>query len=315
MLVCDGAMGTMLHAGGVSLDRSLPELNVSHPDLVRAIHRAYIAAGAQIIETNTFGASRFRLARHGLEERTAEINRAGVRLAREACQLDGVLLVAGSVGPATPAGLGHRLSASNCATPSASRSRPLVEGGIDLLMLETFGSLAEIVDAVSVANALGSVPVVAQMTFVEDGRTLGGDSPEEVASTLEGLGVAAIGANCTLGPQGLLDVLSELARWTNLPLTAQPNAGPPTLTEGQFQYTADPGYFARHARRFVQLGATLVGGCCGTTPTHVRAVAEAVADLEPVMRRPVSAHQRAPSPAADAQVARPPARVASPNAW
>ena len=165
-------------------------------------------------------------------------------------------------------------------------------------MLETFGSLPEMVEAVSVANALGSVPVVAQMTFVEDGRTLGGDSPEEVASTLEGLGVAAIGANCTLGPQGLLDVLSELARWTNLPLTAQPNAGPPTLTEGQFLYTADPGYFARHARRFVQLGATLVGGCCGTTPTHVKAVAEALADLEPVMRRPVSAQQRAPSPAA-----------------
>jgi methionine synthase / methylenetetrahydrofolate reductase(NADPH) len=298
VLVCDGAMGTMLHAGGVSLDRSLPELNVSHPDLVRTIHRAYIDAGAQVIETNTFGASRFRLARHGLEERTAEINRAGVRLAREACEQHSTdLLVAGSVGPATPAGLGHRLTPKQLRDAFREQIAPLFEGGIDLLMLETFGSLPEIVDAVSVANALGSVPVVAQMTFVEDGRTLGGDSPEEVASTLEGLGVVALGANCTLGPQGLLDVLSELARWTNLPLTAQPNAGPPTLTEGQFQYTADPGYFARHARRFVQLGATLVGGCCGTTPTHVKAVAEAVADLEPVIRRPVSVQQRAPIPA------------------
>ena len=119
-------------------------------------------------------------------------------------------------------------------------------------MFETFGSLSEMVDAVSVASALGGVPIVAQMTFVEDGRTLGGDTPEEVATTLEGLGVAALGANCTLGPQGLLDVLTELARWTSLPLTAQPNAGPPTLSDGQFQYTADPAYFARHARRFVQ---------------------------------------------------------------
>jgi len=295
--VGDGAMGTMLHAGGVSLDRSLPELNISHPDLVRAIHRAYIAAGAQVIETNTFGASRYRLARHGLEERAAELNRAGVRLAREACEQHtaGGLLVAGSVGPATPAGLGHRLTTRQLRDAFREQIGPLVEGGVDMLMLETFGSLSEIVDAVSVAKAQGSVAIVAQMTFVEDGRTLGGDTPEEVATTLEGLGVAAIGANCTLGPQGLLDVLSELARWTSLPLTAQPNAGPPTLTDGQFQYTADPGYFARLARRFVQLGCTLVGGCCGTTPTHIKAVAAAVSGLEPAERRPVARLSRGPA--------------------
>jgi len=302
VLVGDGAMGTMLHAGGVSLDRSLPELNISHPDLVRAIHRAYIAAGANVIETNTFGASRYRLARHGLEVRAAELNRAGVRLAREACEQDtaGGLLVAGSVGPATPAGLGHRLTTRQLRDAFREQIGPLVEGAIDLLMLETFGSLSEIVDAVSVAKALGSLAIVAQMTFVEDGRTLGGDTPEEVATTLEGLGVAAIGANCTLGPQGLLDVLSELARWTSLPLTAQPNAGPPTLTDGQFQYTADPAYFARHARRFVQLGCTLVGGCCGTTPTHIKAVATAVSGLEPAERRPVAMLSRAPAVAPSA---------------
>src|SRR5207244_11530377 len=130
------------------------------------------------------------------------------------------------------------------------------------------------------------VPVVAQMTFVEDGRTLGGDSPEEVATTLSDLGVAALGANCTLGPQGLLDVLVELARWSSLPLTAQPNAGPPTLVDGHFQYSAaDPAYFARHARRFVELGATLVGGCCGTTPAHIGAVASAVAGQPPTPAR------------------------------
>jgi len=287
VLVCDGAMGTMLHAGGVSLDRSLPELNVSHPDLVRAIHRAYIGAGAQIIETNTFGASRFRLARHGVSERIAEINLAGVRLARKAIEQAGVpaLLLAGSVSPATPAGLGHRLSSRDLREAFKEQLSALLDGGVDLLLFETFGSLAEMVYAVSVARELGEVPIVSQMTFVEDGRTLSGDTPEEVATTLEGLGVTALGANCTLGPQGLLDVVAELARFTTLPLTAQPNAGPPTLADGQFQYTADPAYFARHARRFVQLGATLVGGCCGTTPIHIEAVAAAVADLEPAPRQ------------------------------
>jgi methionine synthase / methylenetetrahydrofolate reductase(NADPH) len=290
ILVCDGAMGTMLHAGGVSLDRSLPELNLSHPDLVRSIHRAYIAAGAQIIETNTFGASRFRLARHGVSDRIAEINLAGVRLAREAIEHAGVpsLLVAGSISPATPAGLGHRLTTRELRDAFREQLTALLEGRVDLLLFETFGSLAEMVDAVSVARELGDAPVVSSMTFVEDGRTLAGDTPEEVATTLEGLGVAALGANCTLGPQGLLDVVAELARCTTLPLVAQPNAGPPTLADGQFQYTADPTYFARHARRFVQLGATLVGGCCGTTPLHIEAVAAAVADLEPAPRQRAS---------------------------
>ncbi len=288
VLVCDGAMGTMLHAGGVSLDRSLPELNVSHAHLVRSIHRAYIAAGADVIETNTFGASRPRLARFGLEARTAELNRAGVRLAREALSQAGnaALLVAGSVSPATPAGLGHRLAVRDLRDAFREQIEALFDGGIDLLLFETFGSLTELVEAIGVAHTLGPLPVVAQMTFVEDGRTLGGDSPEEVAITLSDLGVAALGANCTLGPQGLLDVLSELARYTELPLTAQPNAGPPTLVDGHFQYTAaDPGYFGRHARRFVELGATLVGGCCGTTPAHIEAVAAAVAGKEPAPRR------------------------------
>src|SRR5438874_7364866 len=288
ILVCDGAMGTMLHAGGVSLDRSLPELSVSHPDLVRSIHRAYIAAGADVIETNTFGASRLRLARFGLESRTAELNRAGVRLAREAQSqaAHAALLVAGSVSPATPAGLGHRVAVRELRDAFREQIEALFDAGIDLLLFETFGSLTELVQAVSVARSLSPVPVVAQMTFVEDGRTLGGDSPEEVATTLSELGVAALGANCTLGPQGLLDVLVELARYTALPLTAQPNAGPPTLVDGHFQYTAaDPGYFARHARRFVELGATLVGGCCGTTPAHIEAVAAAVAGQQPTPAR------------------------------
>ena len=284
ILVCDGAMGTMLHAGGVSLDRSLPELNVSHTDLVRSIHRAYIAAGADVIETNTFGASRLRLDRFGLAGRAVELNRVGVRVAREARDEAGRadVLIAGSVSPATPAGLGQRLPVRDLREAFREQIETLYEGGIDLLVFETFGTLGELGEAIGVARSLGPVPVVAQMTFVEDGRTLGGDTPEEVAVALAGLGVAALGANCTLGPQGLLDVLSELARWSSLPLTAQPNAGPPTLVAGHFQYTAaDPAYFGRHARRFVELGAMLVGGCCGTTPAHIEAVAAAVAGLTP----------------------------------
>ena len=288
VLVCDGAMGTMLHAGGVSLDRSLPELNLSHPELVRSIHRAYIEAGAEIIETNTFGASRLRLARYGMADQAVELNREGARLARDARDeaSRAGLLVAGSISPVTPAGLGRRLAARELRDAFREQIDALYDGGVDLLLFETFGSLAELAEAIGVAQALGNLPIVAQMTFVEDGRSLGGDSPEDVATVLTSLGVAALGANCTLGPQGLLDVLAELARWTSLPLTAQPNAGPPTLADGRFQYTSsDPAYFGRQARRFVELGATLVGGCCGTTPAHIEAVATAVSGL-----------RRAPSP-------------------
>ena len=282
VLVCDGAMGTLLHAGGVSLDRSLPELNISNPDRVKSIHRAYIDAGADVIETNTFGASRLRLARYGLSAQAAQLNKAGARVAHQAREESGAtgLLVAGSIGPATPAGLAHRVSTKELRDAFREQVEALYEGGVDLLVFETFGSLAELLEAVSTAQGLGSLPVVAQITFVEDGRTLGGDSPEEVATQLSNLGVTALGANCTLGPQGLLDILAELARWTSLPLTAQPNAGPPTLTDGRFLYTSsDPAYFGRQARRFVELGATLVGGCCGTTPAHIEAVAAAVSGM------------------------------------
>jgi methionine synthase / methylenetetrahydrofolate reductase(NADPH) len=288
VLVCDGAMGTMLHSGGVSLDRSLPELSLSQPDLVRAIHRAYIAAGAQLIESNTFGASRYRLARHGLQDRVAEINRAGARVAREAReQADApALLVAGSVAPVTPTGYHGQISGPELRGAFREQIAALAEAEVDLLMFETFGSLAEMVEALGVAREITGLPIVAQMTFVEDGRTLAGDTPAEVATVLESLDVAVLGANCALGPQGLLEVLRELARHTGLPLAAQPNAGPPTLLDGRFRYTADPAYFARYARSFVKVGAALVGGCCGTTPAHIEAVSAAIGSL------PVAEHPR-----------------------
>jgi methionine synthase I (cobalamin-dependent)/5,10-methylenetetrahydrofolate reductase len=296
VLVCDGAMGTMLHSGGVSLDRALPELSLSQPDLVRAIHRAYIAAGAQVIETNTFGASRFRLARHGLQDRVGAINRAGVRVAqqaRERAEADGVL-IAGSLAPATPTGHVGPIAAGELREVFREQIATLVDAGVDLVMLETFSSLAEMVEAIGAARDVSRVPIVAQMTFVEDGRTLTGDTPAEVAATLEALDVAVIGANCALGPQGLLEVLRELARHTSLPLAAQPNAGPPTLLDGRFRYTADPSYFARYARSFVEVGAAMVGGCCGTTPEHIEAVAAAVDGLVPATHDRPQSVRRAP---------------------
>jgi methionine synthase I (cobalamin-dependent)/5,10-methylenetetrahydrofolate reductase len=289
VVVCDGAMGTMLHAAGVSLDRSLPELSVSRPDLVRAIHGAYIAAGAEIIETNTFGACLPRLARHGLEGRVAEINLAAVRVARAAAAAaERPMLVAGSVSPATPPNSRGRLDHATLGDAFREQIAALAEGGVDLLILETFGSLDELLEAITAAGEVASsLPVIAAMTFLDDGRTLAGETPAEVGARLDGLGLAAIGANCALGPQGLLEVLRELGRHTALPLAAQPNAGSPTFIDGRFRYTADPAYFARHARRFVELGAALVGGCCGTTPAHIEAVAAAVRGLRPPARHPV----------------------------
>jgi homocysteine S-methyltransferase len=280
----------MLQAAGVSLDLSLPELSVSRPELVKAIHGAYIAAGADVIETNTFGACSTRLARFGLEGRVAEINAASVRVAREAAAAaDHPVLVAGSVGPATPANSRGRLSASVLHEAFREQMAALAEAGVDFILLETFGNTDELIEAIKAAHeAAPDIPVVAQMTFMEDGRTLAGETPAEVAKKVEGLGLAGLGANCTHGPQGLLEILSELGKHSSLPLAAQPNAGSPSFVDGRFQYATDPAYLARYAGRYVQAGAVLVGGCCGTTPAHVEAVAAAVKGLQPVIPRRAS---------------------------
>jgi homocysteine S-methyltransferase len=290
VLVCDGAMGTMLQAAGVSLDLSLPELSVSRPELVKAIHGAYIAAGADVIETNTFGACRTRLARYGLENRVAEINQAGVRVARAAATAaDRPVLIAGSVGPATPASSRGRISNAVLRDAFREQIQALADEGVDLIIFETFGNTDELIEAIGAAKEVApALPLVAQMTFLEDGKTLAGETPGEVATRLDGLGLAALGANCTHGPQGLLEILTELSRHTSLPLAAQPNAGSPTFVDGRFQYATDPAYLARYAGRYVQAGAGLVGGCCGTTPSHVEAMAAAVKGLRPPSRRRAS---------------------------
>ena len=311
VLVCDGAMGTMLQAAGVSLDVSLPELSLTRGELVKAIHGAYIAAGADIIETNTFGACSTRLGRHGIEGSVVDINRAAAQIAREAAAAaDRPVLVAGSVGPATPAGSRGRVSNAILREAFKEQIAALADGGVDLIILETFGSVNELTEAINASRDVApQLPVVAQMTFLEDGRTLAGETPAEVATKLDGMGLAALGVNCTHGPQGLLEILSELSKHTTLPLAAQPNAGSPTFVDGRFQYTTDPAYLARYAARYVQAGAALVGGCCGTTPAHVEAVAAAVKGLRPVRRRASSGRARGGSQSPGAESNMGPSRL------
>jgi homocysteine S-methyltransferase len=279
VLVCDGAMGTMLHAAGSALDRSLPELNLSDPGLVATIHDSYLIAGADIIQANTFGANRLWLADHGFPDKVTEINRAGIRLARAAADRSGRdVLVAGSVSPAVTAPQRRRVGAAERMEVLREQILALVaDGAADLLILETFGYLDELVEAVSVAASVTHVPLIAQATFADDAHTLGGETPREVAAVLSSLPVAMIGTNCTVGPQRMLVVAEDLLRYSAVPVSAQPNAGQPRRTGPRsFEFAIDGGYFSRYLARFADAGVTLVGGCCGTTPTHINAVAEAL---------------------------------------
>ncbi|MGH3797608.1 MAG: bifunctional homocysteine S-methyltransferase/methylenetetrahydrofolate reductase [Pseudonocardiaceae bacterium] len=285
VVVCDGAMGTMLHAAGGPLDRSLAELNLTRPALVRDLHAAYVSAGARILQTNTFGANRLRLAGDGLEGSVSEINIAGARLAREAAQRGGQpVLVAGSVGPAASAPSVRRGMASTRSEILREQIAALCDW-VDLLVLETFGDLESLVQAVEVAFSESDLPVVAQLTFGEDGRTLRGDDPGEAAAVLSDLGVSVVGANCTVGPAVLLEVVRELVRGTDLPVSVQPNAGVPHRSGRQVRYARNAAYFAEAAPRFVGSGAALLGGCCGTTPAHIRAISRAVSALPPARHR------------------------------
>jgi len=283
-VVSDGAMGTMLYATGVSLNRSFDELNLISPRLVKEVHMGYVKAGAELLETNTFGANRFRLSKFDLADKVREINLAGAHLARESAGED--LYVGGSVGP-----LGLRLEPLGPTSLEEARSafreqvEALAEGGVDLIVIETMMDLEEAHQALLAVREATSLPVVVQMTIQEDGSTLSGATPEEFARQLDAWGADIIGINCGIGPATVLETLERMAAVTTKKLSAQPNAGLPHSVDGRTHYLCSPEYMAERASRFIQAGARIVGGCCGTTPAHIKAIKAAVKSLGPHVER------------------------------
>jgi methionine synthase / methylenetetrahydrofolate reductase (NADH) len=284
VLVCDGAMGTMLYAKGVFINKSFDALNVSQPDLVAEVHQEYVRAGADIIETNTFGANRIKLASFGIADKLYAINEQGARIARHAA--DERAYVAGSIGP-----LGIRIEPWGKTGVDEAReyfreqAQALADGGVDLFILETFRDLNEIGAALDAVRSVGDLRVIAQMTTEEDGNTLDGTPPEQFAPELERRGATIIGVNCAVGPAPMLDTIERMAAVTKRRLSAQPNAGKPRDVEGRNIYLCSPEYMASYARRFILHNVRVVGGCCGTTPEHIRQIKTAVRGLAPAMLR------------------------------
>src|SRR5436305_4864870 len=270
-VLCDGAMGTLLYSKGIFINRCYDELNLSQPDLIRGVHREYLQAGAEIVETNTFGGNSFRLERHGLGGKVHDINFAGAKLAKEAAKSFDAW-VAGSVGP-----LGIRIeplgktSFQEAQDAFREQIAALLEGGVDVLMLETFGYVEELHQAIHAARDLDPlVPIIAQVTVDEDSNCLDGSTPETFAPRLEEWGADVIGCNCSVGPVAMLEAIERVRAATSRPIAAQPNAGIPRSVEGRNIYLCSPEYMASYARKFVAAGVQLVGGCCGTTPEHIR---------------------------------------------
>ncbi len=301
--VVDGAMGTMLYGRGVFLNVCYDELNLKQPDLVREIHREYVRAGAELLETNTFGANPVKLATHGLAAETERINAEAARLAREAA--GGRAAVAGAIGP-----LGVRIepfgemSVAEAREAFVSQVRGLLTGGVDGFILETFSDVAELGAAFQAVRSLSDLPVIAQMTVGTDGKTHYGTDPAVFGPELAAMGADVVGVNCSVGPHGVLEAVEKLARVVTLPLSAQPNAGLPREVADRKIYMASPEYMASYARRMVEAGARLVGGCCGTTPDHIRAIVGFVQSVSPrhvhtVSATPIAATAADPIPLAE----------------
>jgi homocysteine S-methyltransferase len=277
-ILADGAMGTMLHARGVGFDKCFDELNLTNPAAVADIHREYIEAGAQLVITNTFGANRFKLKKHGLEDDMAEINRAGVELAKRAVAASFKdVLVAGDIGP-----LGVRIAPYGRVKPEEARAafaeqvKALADAGAELIVIETMSDLYEIQEAIKAAKEVSKLPVVASVTFTRDDRTLLGDDPMKVARKLKEAGADVIGVNCSGGPSQLLRILKQMKQAvSDGKFWVKPNAGWPEQVGGRIMYPADADYFGDYALAFREAGANIVGGCCGTTPQHISAMKKA----------------------------------------
>ncbi len=289
-ILADGAMGTMLHAHGVGFEKCFDELNLTRPSAVAEIHRAYIEAGAQLIITNTFGANRFKLAKHGLEDHVVQINKASVDLAKRVVSASfKEVLVAGDVGP-----LGVRIAPFGRVQPEQARAafaeqiKALAEAGTDLIVLETFSDLYEIREAIRAAQESCDLPIVASVTFTRDDRTVLGDDPVKVARMLQNAGVDVIGVNCSGGPAQLLRILKQMVQAVpnySAKFWVKPNAGWPEQVGGRIMYPADAEYFGEYALSFREIGASIVGGCCGTTPQHIAAMRKAL-DTAPATDQP-----------------------------
>ncbi len=308
VLVCDGAMGTMLYSKGVFINRCFDALNLTQPDLVAEVHQAYVRAGANVIETNTFGANRIKLSTFGLADKLHAANVRAVQIARHAAREQAY--VAGAIGP-----LGIRIepwgktSLDEAEEYFREQAAALLEGGVDLFILETFRDLNEIGAAMKAVRKLCGLPIVAQMTTEEDGNSLDGTPPEKFTPELERRGADVIGVNCSVGPGPMLETIERMSSVTSARLSAQPNGGKPRDVEGRTIYLASPEYFASYARRFIARGVRLVGGCCGTTPEHIRQVAAAVRAAEPGRDRPRGVVTAAPAVLPEGVTAQPTPRV------
>jgi homocysteine S-methyltransferase len=314
LVVFDGAMGTMIYARGVFINQCYDELSIRAPDLIRGIHEEYVKAGAEVIETNTFGANRLKLQQHGLSDEVRGINVAAARLARGVAGES--VLVAGAVGP-----LGVRLepygptSRDDARVIFAEQMRGLQEGGADLFILETFSDLDELTQAIAAARDVDpALAVIAQVAINADGVTAYGATPEDIVRTLDAAGADVIGLNCSVGPQTILEAIEKMAPLTTRKLSAQPNAGMPRDVGGRTMYMASPEYMSSYARHLVVAGAKLVGGCCGTTPAHIREIAEGVRPLAPRSGRRSRA-TAAPVAVSDRVAGVPPVPFAERSRW
>ncbi len=284
--IFDGAMGTMLQAGGLAPGACPERMNIEHPEVVKNIHRAYIDAGATIIETNTFGASRLKLDHYGLEDRVVELNTAAVQLTKEAAA--GRAKVAGSMGPTGRfiAPLGD-LDFEEAYAAFREQAKALADAGADYLIIETCIDIQEMRAALLAAKEVTDIPVICQLSYSEDGRTVTGTDPQSAAIILDAMGADIIGVNCSLGPEQLVPVVRTLAENCHRPISVQPNAGMPRLENGETIFPMGPEDFGQWAPKLLEAGATYIGGCCGTTPAHIRAAAEALKGLrEPERKEP-----------------------------